>query len=568
MYIQSLTISTPSKILREIVFHKGLNLIVDETPETNTNTGNNVGKTTVLRLIDFCLGKSPNAIYQDPEHKREIYQLVKEFLINNKVIVTLILVDDLDSPTRQVEISRNFLTRKESLCMINNTKVSKAEFEVALEEAIFPDISVKKPTFRQIISHNIRYENSRLDNTLRTLDAYTREDEYETLYLFLFGCEYNDGNRRQELLTNIQSEQKFKRRLEKQETKSAYKSALDIIKGDIEKLMKKKSELNINPELEADLQALDEIKLNINKISTDITNLYLRRDIINEVQEDFRTQKFNEDISQLRLIYQQAKALAPNLQKTFEELVQYHNQMLDKKVKFMIEELPVLNSNIQSEKAELNRLLSIEKVLSEKVARSNTFEDLGAIICELNELYQRKGNYESIIEQIDAVDEALKQLNDELRSIDKELFADDFKNNIDAQLSKFNKIFADISEQLYGERYAIKCDVITGKDKTVYKFATIDTNFSSGKKQGEISCFDIAYIKFAEQENIPCLHFILNDKKELMHGNQLLKLADIVEKENIQFVASILEDKLPEPLKNERYYIVKLSQNNKLFRIE
>ena len=76
--------------------------------------------------------------------------------------------------------------------------------------------------------------------------------------------------------------------------------------------------------------------------------------------------------------------------------------------------------------------------------------------------------------------------------------------------------------------------------KKLYKFSSFNTNLSSGKKQGEISCFDIAYILFADEENIPCLHFILNDKKELMHDNQLVKIAEIVKTENIQFVASIL----------------------------
>ncbi|MGL4326783.1 MAG: DUF2326 domain-containing protein, partial [Tannerellaceae bacterium] len=114
----------------------------------------------------------------------------------------------------------------------------------------------------------------------------------------------------------------------------------------------------------------------------------------------------------------------------------------------------------------------------------------------------------------------------------------------------------------------IKCDIINKKGQKLYKFTPFDTNFSSGKKQGEISCFDIAYTKFADIEHIPCLHFILNDKKELMHDNQLVKIAQITSKENIQFVASILEDKLPPALQNEDYYVVKLSQNDKLFRIE
>ena len=95
----------------------------------------------------------------------------------------------------------------------------------------------------------------------------------------------------------------------------------------------------------------------------------------------------------------------------------------------------------------------------------------------------------------------------------------------------------------------------------------METNLSSGKKQGEISCFDIAYTIFADQEGIPCLHFILNDKKELMHDHQLITLADIANRENIQFVASILKDKLPEQLQKEEYYVVELSESKKLFMI-
>ncbi|MEG1916902.1 MAG: DUF2326 domain-containing protein [Muribaculaceae bacterium] len=568
MFIESLSISTPSKVIREINFHKGLNLIVDQTPENATGTGNNVGKTTVLRLIDFCLGKDADSIYKDPENKRGIYHIVKNFLQEKKVIITLVLVDDLDKPNKKIEINRNFLLRKDSICEIDGIGIQKNEFETVLMQNIFPDITVDKPTFRQIISHNIRYDDLSLTNTLRTLNAYTKDEEYETLYLFLFGCEYDNGNRRQELLTSIQNETKFKNRLEKQETKSAYKSALDIIDADIDKLNSQKSALNINPELDKDLFLLNEIKNKLNHISADITALSIRKDIILDTQTDFSSQKFNDDTAQLKLIYQQASALIPNLQKSFDELVLYHNQMLENKIKFISQELPDLNKRIDAKNKELKSLIIKEKELSEKVVCSDTFEDLELIISKLNALYQKKGEYESIISQINEVDETLKAKNEELNGIDEGLFSDDFKKKIDIQLSKFNKIFASISEQLYDEKYAIKCDVINKRGQNIYKFTPIDTNFSSGKKQGEISCFDIAYTKFADEEHIPCLHFILNDKKELVHDNQLLKIAEITCKENIQFVASILEDKLPPSLQNEDYYVVKLSQDDKLFRIE
>jgi len=63
MHLKSLKISSNSKVIREINFRNGINLIVDETPVSfGSETGNNVGKTSVLMLIDFCLGASAKNI--------------------------------------------------------------------------------------------------------------------------------------------------------------------------------------------------------------------------------------------------------------------------------------------------------------------------------------------------------------------------------------------------------------------------------------------------------------------------------------------------------------------------
>lgn len=569
MFIESLLISTPTKVIRELRFHKGLNLIVDQTLDYNTNTGNNVGKTTVLKLIDFCLGKNADVIYQDPENKKQVYRLVKDFLVKNAVIITLTLIDNLDNPNKKIEISRNFLPGMKAIRTINGEQILQKDFEVALRKAIFPMINMDKPSFRQIISHNIRYDEWKLTHTLNTIDSgFAKDEEYESLNLFLFGCDHDNGERKQELSLAIKNEITFKKRLEKQETKGAYKSALEIIESDIEKLNQQKKNLNINTDLDKDLHELNDIKSKINRISSDISSLSIRKSIILDLQKDFINQKVEDDLSQLKMIYDQASMLIPALQKSFEELVQYHNQMIDNKIKFVTEELPEIEISINNKEKMLNEYRKQEKVLSDKVSRSDTFSDLEVIIDKLTQLHQKKGNYESIITQIDDVDNKLEELNKELNSINDNLFADSFKKKLDLQLSKFNRIFSEISSQIYDEQYVIKYDVTEKNGKNIYKFSPSNINFSSGKKQGEISCFDIAYTKFADQENIPCLHFLLNDKKELVHNHQLERITEVVKNENVQFVASILEDKLPVTLKNENYYIIKLSQDSKLFRIE
>ncbi len=568
MFLKSLLISTPTKVIREINFHKGLNLIVDDTPNSETSTGNNVGKTTILKLIDFCLGRDGSVIYKDPENKREEYKIVKDFLINEKVIITLTLVDDIETPHTEVEISRNFLKRKEIICTINGEDVNVGELETKLMHTIFPSLNISKPTFRQIIAHNIRYEDIRLNNTLDILNAYTRTEEYETLYLFLFGCDYDEGRRREELIANIKSEEVYLKRLQRAHTKSAYKVALEDVGREIVKLEDQKSKLNINPQLDKDMSDLTAIKERLNSIGSQRNGLQIRRNIIQESIEGFKDQKFEYDLAQLQLIYQQASSLIPVLQHTFEEMVEYHNKMLANRIVFIESEIPNVEKQILALTKQFDELRLQEVALTEKITTSDTFEELENIILALNKQYTLKGQYSSIIEQIEEVEKDLKKYQQELSQIDDGLFAEDFQAKVDSQLSKFNAIFADISDELYNERYAVKSDVVTNrKGQRNYKFSVMETNLSTGKKQGEISCFDIAYTIFADQEDIPCLHFILNDKKELMHDHQLITLADIANRENIQFVASILKDKLPEQLQKEEFYVVELSESKKLFLI-
>lgn len=53
-----------------------------------------------------------------------------------------------------------------------------------------------------------------------------------------------------------------------------------------------------------------------------------------------------------------------------------------------------------------------------------------------------------------------------------------------------------------------------------------------------------------------------------MHDNQLVKVAEFVQNQNIQLVISILKDKLPTSILNKSHIAVELSQIDKLFRIE
>ncbi|CAJ0713499.1 MULTISPECIES: DUF2326 domain-containing protein [Ralstonia] len=573
MFLKSLRIENENGVIRHIPFHAGLNLIVDETPDSNNEaTGNNVGKTTVLRLIDFCFGGSPKEIYTDPEDRKSEHQIVKNFLQKTYVLITLTLTSDLSNPrSEEIVIERNFLPRKGMIRRINGNQLTEEEFTHTLTEKLFPGQSGKKPSLGQLISHNIRYKDFSLTNTLRHVHPMTKDEEYEALHLYMLGCDFSRGDERQKLIGDLRVENAFKARLEAAGSKFVYETLLSRIQREIEKLNHRRASFNINPDFERDLQRLDEIKYGINTESSIIGAIKLRRNLLTEAVADTQARRFQVDTVQLKALYAEVSSRLSGVQKTFDELVEFHNKMVDEKSRYISRDIPLLEEEIANREAELSRLLDLERNLAAKLAKSGSLNELELVISELNEKHRLLGEYQTVIRQIDATSERIGKIEGQLSEIDGDLFSGETQSVIQSQVHRFNEFFSKISEELYDEQYALTFEIVkTRSGRQVYKFKTFNMNMSSGKKQGEISCFDIAYTLFADDENIPCMHFLLNDKKELMHDNQLLKIANLVEREktHIQFVASMLRDKLPPELNSDNFIVLKLSQDDMLFNIE
>jgi len=571
MFIRKLLITSSEGVVRDLSFKKGLNLIVDDTPSSEIVTGNNVGKTTALKLIDYCLGAKPDIIYSDKENSKESYDVVKNFLEEKDVRVSLYLSKTFDSDSDEFVIERNFKNgKKHNIRKINDSMYSSdKDFTNELKNIFFDDPSNGKPTFRELISHNIRYKEEGLNNTLKTLNSFSSDLDYQDLYLYLFNCPFDDSSKRQKIVEKLKQEKSFKDKLERNQNKSKYEIALELIELEIEALNKKKNDLNLNERLEQDLNDLDQVRCEINSVSTLISTcnvkLNLIKESLNVLQQDF----FSTDIDQINNLYNEAKYFIPSLSRTFTDLVNYHNSMVREKYDYIEKECPIIEERLRTYQNELSNLLKEETRLTDVVMKKKSIEELKNLITTLNNTYQKKGELESIIKQLNESEQEISNLEDQIKNLDKVLFSAEYEQNLKNKLSKFNQIFSDISNEFYGERYAIDMQPKTNKNGVkFYKFSSFNANLSTGKKQGEILCFDLAYIIFAEENNINCVHFLLNDQKELMHNNQLIKVSKFLENHNIQLIISILKDKIPDSLITDSTVVLRLSQDDKLFKIE
>ncbi|WP_036497936.1 hypothetical protein, partial [Mycoplasma yeatsii] len=379
MFIKSLTISTDKEVIRKLEFKKGLNLIIDNTPESDkTKTGNDVGKTTVLKLINFCLGGKEDEIYKSLESK-SINEKVQNFLIEKKVLIKLHLVDDLNDPeSKSIIIERNFLKKDKNITRVNGESIKDKILSEKLLSLIFPDHKANKPSFREIISHNTRYKEQSINNTLKTVHSSFKDRDYEFLHLFLFGYSFAEYDDLSKLTKEIEIEKKYKAKLNQKEknAEKAYQSSLDYINAKIEDLKYKKDNLNINENFENDLSNLNNIKYEISKYTSYITRAKLRKRSIDDFIDKMKKDKFSIDSKQLSDIYNQTKKFIPNLHKSFDALVKFHNSMIDEKVKFIHNELSKIELEIIKYETELNQYLKEEKELSTKISKYDTFEEL------------------------------------------------------------------------------------------------------------------------------------------------------------------------------------------------
>ncbi|MFD0992249.1 DUF2326 domain-containing protein [Tenacibaculum geojense] len=565
MFLKLLKIENDKNVIREIPFHKGINLIVDETNADNEQeSGNNVGKTTAIRLIDFCLGGKGKNIYQDQEFKNKGNNLIESFLKNNNIIITLILKEDLDVVnSREIIIRRNFLSRKDKIQEINGEQFNDENFKIKLKELIFHSDKLK-PTFRQLIAKNIRDEKNRLVNAVKVLHFNTTADEYEPLYLFWLGIDLDDADKKQRLLTQKKIEENLQKRLRKESNLSQIEQSLTVINRTISDLEITKENFNINENYDDDLSSLNSIKSKINKISTEISQIEIRKELIEESKVELEKEYSNIDVSQIQHLYKEAKILNPSIQKSFEETLNFHNSMLSEKINFITEELPVLNDSIILKRRELKELLINEEKFTTKLKKSGAVSELQKIITNLNIAYEKKGNFEELKRLWEKSMNKLNDISRDLNEINKSI--NDKDSLIKSRIEDFNRYFSSISSKLYGEQFVMSSE----KSEKGYELniSSISGNLGTGKKKGQIAAFDLAYIQFADSLDIESLHFIIHDQIETVHGNQILNLmTTIINEINCQYIAPVLRDKLPTDIDTSIYEVLKLSQESKLFKI-
>jgi len=585
MFLKHITIKDKEGfVIRHVDFKKGVNIIkgmevntslVDEQSSTNS-----IGKTTLLRCIDFCLCGGWQQFTFDKEFKNSKNNTVFEFFKRTLPTFELGIVINLDDAvSAKWVLSRSLLVNArsktdKSYFSVNNSvdgnEVSEEEYKSKIKEILF-DLKASKPTIRQLIPKFIRTSDHQISNVINYLHPSTSNSSYELLHLFLFNFEDI-----QIVNSKILKDEEVRHKT--QEVKSlkdvvgvGTEEINDVRRNELEEQKQLYNSYKIDESYKREDDLLNAKQEELNHIKAVISNTNLNIDVwerrLNEVAEN----SSRIDAESINYMYQEAGIYNVELQREYEETINFHQNMLKNEIRF-------ISNSIQKARGRLSELETRFRLVSTKyssllkeLGERGSLADYTKIGNKINELTKEIAENEAIINKYENSRKELSNLKINLEKLIKqvdELVGGDFRR----KLTVFNRYFLEYSKDLSDNGYILA----TNSDR--YQHINLvpmpqdkDSNVGDGRKQSLVISFDLAYVSFAKDlsVNIKRPSFFTQDKIEIVDNNMLSKLINLINSTECQFIFPVIEDKL-EGLTHfeESNIILCLSEDNKFFDIE
>lgn len=568
MQLAELVVTRGDSVVRTIQFKRGLNLILDRPVTGPKGTGNSIGKTTTLRLIDYCFGSDGDDIWQDAEFETNVNQEVYDFL-HARVPATVKLTVE-DGTRGAHSLSRTFAPPnkgKESFQIDGTTYPRVKVYRNAVKQLLF-GTSGDKPTLRQLIPKFVRSSPQLMSKTLKYLGNYASAADYEALHLFLFGFLAVEVLEERLNLTNT------KKRLDRDW------EALNRIRkeGEIEQLLihlrHEIEGIGLSPELKGEVpeisaraDVVSKIRAGaadavgrLSRLDSEIASLALT---IKELEDEYS----NLDRHAVEAVYREAQSYLPKLHHDWNELTEFIQNLRGRKQRFLQSQISLFEEQAKEVAAELSSLQQRERDEIGTMVRSPEFARALELRTDLQEKLKRLGSLEQDLEDRrnlkKSIASAEKRLSETREIVEQE------KAALQERLSAFNKHFSRLSELLYGEKYLLyPNDSASGS--ITFQLTAVGANVGAGKKASQTAAFDLAYISFLSESGINFPRFVCHDGLEQIHGNQLLALLNEANKIDGQLILATLRDKLPAMPDNffKTNTILELSDDDKLFHLK
>ena len=472
---------------RAITFHDGLNIVVaDRAKEsTKTDSRNGLGKTTVIALIDFCLGANMSDRLEQMKGKDWYFKLS----FTTRAGITLSVSRSPDSPG-EVHLEGDAVTAgivvREGADATGTTTIGSRQWTNWLGQECFvrEGMPAAPPSFRSLVRHFARYRTDSLLDPFRTLanqraEAVQAENAYLLNLDWRFAREWSDlKERKARVALADDPESTIDARI------AALEPQLVRLKRRAESLTEDIRTFSVLPEyrkIESRVQeATSRIKALANQNFIDRQQLALYE---SQVRDEFTT----SSVSVERLFAEAGMVLGDAIIRSLDEAAEFQRQVAANRASYLEDEARRIRERIAQREAEQAENAGRQEQDMQLLRTGGALDDFAA-------LQKRLAESQVQVAQVEEQIRTLRQLGErksKLKSLELDLVT---RTKLDLQerfelRSGVIARFGEIMESLYGEPADLR--VSPGKSGIQFKVVLPKTG-SGGVHLMAIFAYDVA----------------------------------------------------------------------------
>lgn len=537
---------------KKIEFNPKFNLIIGKVKEYNKNDTDthNLGKTSLVKLIDFMLLKQidKNHIFKEYKELFSKHEFYLEILLNNGLFLTI---------KRKVENNTkvSFKISKIKEILINeinwdheNLSIKKAK--EYLDETLGFDV-LKKYSYRTFLSYFLKKENDFKVNFENKFMG--KHETWKAPLLELINIDSNDYL------------QKLKKEKELQEIKKKYTDTNDISSSlsDKEatkslfekKLTKLRDEVNKFDFYSIDKtitqKAVDTIIFEISKLNKQRYNLLYD---INKITNSLTLERNIIDTEEIEILFKEVNLYFPTgLKKNYDDLIEFNKQIFTERKDSMEKSLGLKKNQVIELNKQLVKLNEEQKKILNVIKNNNLYKKIIQQEKEILDLEESIKKLEESIQELKGTIGIIKNKS-KLNSV-IETSVTNLNLNIIDNSPKINEILREITQNIFENRIGIFDVYLNSNDNPEFKlrykeaFSLRSTAEEEGGSYGEWldASFSLAVAIFYHKNSFYKFLFqdgIIESGDNRRKKSFINEVKSICEKFDIQYITTAIEHEI------------------------
>jgi uncharacterized protein YydD (DUF2326 family) len=472
---------------RPIDFRDGLNIVVaDRAKEaTKTDSRNGLGKTTVIALIDFCLGSNMSDRLEQMRGNQWYFTLS----LTTRSGITLHASRSPDAPG-EIHIEGDAVAAGivESMGAPESvtTDIGSRQWTNWLGRECFSreGMPVDPPTFRSLLRHLVRFRPDSLIDPFRTL-ANQRAESVQAENAYLLNLDWRFAKEWADL-----KDRKSRVALADDPT-STIESRIAALEPQLVRLQRRSQKLADDIGAYSVLPEYREIESRVQRATTRIKSLgnesFIDRQQLSLYESQAADEFTSSNVDVAGLFAEAGFVLADAIVRSLDEAVDFQRQVAANRIAYLADETRRLRERIASRESEQARLAEQQVQDLQLLSTGGALDDFAA-------LQRRLAEAQIEVAQVKEQIRTLRELSDrksKLKSDELDLVS---RTNLDLQ-ERFElragviARFGEIVEALYGEPADLQ--VSAGKSGVQFKVVLPKTG-SGGVHLMAIFAYDIA----------------------------------------------------------------------------